>query len=73
LLTIASISVDLQLIATHLANGLMTGLVHVLVAAGVILSFGVLDVFIFSRRNGLPCGVFTVFVVCLGLTALGGT
>lgn len=64
---------DLQLIAQHLVNGLMMGLIYALVAVGFTLFFGVLDVIKFSHGDVLTCGVFAAFAAYLGLSALGLT
>lgn len=62
---------DLALIAQHVVNGLMMGLIYALVAVGFTLFFGVLDVIKFSHGDVLTCGVFTAFAAFLGLQALG--
>mgnify|MGYP001767345527 CR=1 FL=1 len=61
---------DLALIAQHVVNGLMLGLIYALVAVGFTLFFGVLDVIKFSHGDVLTCGVFTAFAAFLGLQAL---
>ena len=62
---------DLGLIAQHVANGLMMGLIYALVAVGFTLFFGVLDVIKFSHGDVLTWGAFTAFAVYLGVEALG--
>ncbi len=62
---------DLALIAQHVANGLMLGLIYSLVAVGFTLFFGVLDVIKFSHGDVLTWGVFTAFSAYLGLNWLG--
>lgn len=62
---------DLGLIAQHVVNGLMMGLIYALVAVGFTLFFGVLDVIKFSHGDVLTWGVFTGFTVFLGLGFMG--
>ena len=62
---------DFGLIAQHVANGLMMGLIYALVAAGFTLFFGVLDVIKFSHGDVLTWGVFAAFTMYLGLAWLG--
>ena len=50
---------DIGLIAQHVVNGLMLGLIYSLVAVGFTLFFGVLDVIKFSHGDMLTWGVFT--------------
>jgi branched-chain amino acid transport system permease protein len=56
---------DFGLIAQHVVNGLMLGLIYSLVAVGFTLFFGVLDVIKFSHGDMLTWGVFTAFSVYL--------
>lgn len=62
---------DLGLIAQHIVNGLMMGLIYALVAVGFTLFFGVLDVIKFSHGDVLTWGVFTAFSTYLLLAWLG--
>jgi branched-chain amino acid transport system permease protein len=62
---------DLGLLAQHVVNGLMMGLIYALVAVGFTLFFGVLDVIKFSHGDVLTWGVFTAFSMYLGLTWIG--
>jgi branched-chain amino acid transport system permease protein len=62
---------DLGLIAQHIVNGLMMGLIYALVAVGFTLFFGVLDVIKFSHGDVLTWGVFTAFSMYLLLSWLG--
>jgi branched-chain amino acid transport system permease protein len=62
---------DFGLLAQHVANGLMMGLIYALVAVGFTLFFGVLDVIKFSHGDVLTWGVFTAFTMYLGLAWLG--
>ena len=62
---------DLGLLAQHVANGLMMGLIYALVAVGFTLFFGVLDVIKFSHGDVLTWGVFTAFSMYLGLAWAG--
>lgn len=62
---------DFALIAQHVVNGLMLGLIYALVAVGFTLFFGVLDIIKFSHGDVLTCGVFTAFAAFLGLQSLG--
>ena len=62
---------DLGLIAQHIANGLMMGLIYALVAVGFTLFFGVLDIIKFSHGDVLTWGVFTAFSMYLLLTWMG--
>ena len=62
---------DFGLIAQHIANGLMMGLIYALVAVGFTLFFGVLDIIKFSHGDVLTWGVFTAFSMYLLLTWMG--
>lgn len=62
---------DLGLLAQHVVNGLMMGLIYALVAVGFTLFFGVLDVIKFSHGDVLTWGVFTAFTMYLGLAWIG--
>ncbi len=64
---------DIGLIAQHVMNGLMLGLMYALVAVGFTLFFGVLDVIKFSHGDVLMVGVFTAFSAYLGLKLVGLT
>ena len=62
---------DIGLIAQHMVNGLMLGLIYSLVAVGFTLFFGVLDVIKFSHGDMLTWGVFTAFSAYMGLALVG--
>jgi branched-chain amino acid transport system permease protein len=64
---------DVGLIAQHLVNGLMLGLMYALVAVGFTLFFGVLDVIKFSHGDVLMVGVFAAFTTFLGVKVAGLT
>lgn len=64
---------DLALIAQHILNGLMLGMIYALVAVGFTLFFGVLDVIKFSHGDVLMVGAFTGLMAFVGLTDLGIT
>jgi branched-chain amino acid transport system permease protein len=62
---------DAGLIAQHLMNGLMLGMMYALVAVGFTLFFGVLDVIQFSHGDVLTVGAFTALASYIGLQAAG--
>jgi branched-chain amino acid transport system permease protein len=65
--------VDPGLIAQHVMNGLMLGMIYALVAVGFTLFFGVLDVIKFSHGDVLMVGAFTALATFIGLQSLGVT
>jgi len=65
--------VDPGLIAQHVMNGLMLGMMYALVAVGFTLFFGVLDVIKFSHGDVLTVGAFTALAAFIGLRSLGVT
>jgi len=65
--------VDPGLLAQHLFNGLMLGVVYALVAVGFTLFFGVLDVIQFSHGDVVMLGAFTALATWVGLTSAGAT
>ena len=64
---------DPGLIAQHVMNGLMLGMIYALVAVGFTLFFGVLDVIKFSHGDVLTVGAFTALATFIGLQSLGVT
>ena len=64
---------DPGLIAQHVMNGLMLGMMYALVAVGFTLFFGVLDVIKFSHGDVLTVGAFTALAAFIGLQSLGVT
>jgi branched-chain amino acid transport system permease protein len=62
---------DFGLIAQHVMNGLMLGMMYALVAVGFTLFFGVLDVIKFSHGDVLTVGAFTALATFAGLQRLG--
>lgn len=62
---------DFGLIAQHLMNGLMLGMMYALVAVGFTLFFGVMDMIIFSHGDVVAVGTFTGLATFLGLQAVG--
>jgi branched-chain amino acid transport system permease protein len=62
---------DLGLLGQFVVNGLMLGMMYALVAVGLTLFFGVLDVIKFSHGDVLMVGAFAGFSTYLGLVALG--
>lgn len=58
---------DAGLLAQHVFNGLMLGMIYALVAVGFTLFFGVLDVIKFSHGDVLMVGAFSGYTVYLGL------
>jgi branched-chain amino acid transport system permease protein len=64
---------DAGLIAQHIMNGLMLGMMYALVAVGFTLFFGVLDVIKFSHGDVLTAGAFTALAAFIGLQAAGIT
>jgi branched-chain amino acid transport system permease protein len=63
--------VDPGLIAQHIMNGLMLGMMYALVAVGFTLFFGVLDVIKFSHGDVLTVGAFIALAAFVGLQSLG--
>jgi branched-chain amino acid transport system permease protein len=63
--------VDPGLIAQHIVNGLMLGMMYALVAVGFTLFFGVLDVIKFSHGDVLTVGAFIALAAFIGLQNLG--
>jgi len=64
---------DLGLLAQHIMNGLMLGMMYALVAVGFTLFFGVLDVIKFSHGDVLTVGAFTALATFVGLQGIGVT
>jgi branched-chain amino acid transport system permease protein len=64
---------DLGLLAQHIMNGLMLGMMYALVAVGFTLFFGVLDVIKFSHGDVLTVGAFTALAIYRGLQRAGVT
>ncbi len=64
---------DAGLIAQHIVNGLMLGMMYALVAVGFTLFFGVLDVIKFSHGDVLTIGAFVALATFIGLKSLGIT
>ena len=62
---------DAGLVAQHVMNGLMLGMMYALVAVGFTLFFGVLDVIKFSHGDVLTVGAFTALATFVGLSAAG--
>jgi branched-chain amino acid transport system permease protein len=62
---------DPGLLAQHIMNGLMLGMMYALVAVGFTLFFGVLDVIKFSHGDVLTVGAFTALAAFIGLSAAG--
>jgi branched-chain amino acid transport system permease protein len=62
---------DFGLIAQHIMNGLMLGMMYALVAVGFTLFFGVLDVIKFSHGDVLTVGAFTALATYVGLHGAG--
>jgi branched-chain amino acid transport system permease protein len=56
---------DAGLLAQHIMNGLMLGMMYALVAVGFTLFFGVLDVIKFSHGDVLTVGAFTALATFL--------
>jgi branched-chain amino acid transport system permease protein len=63
--------VDPGLIAQHIMNGLMLGMMYALVAVGFTLFFGVLDVIKFSHGDVLTVGAFIALAAFIGFQNLG--
>lgn len=61
---------DLTILAQHLFNGLILGVIYAMVAVGFSLYFGVLDVIKFSHGDVLTVGAFAGLVTFLGLSDL---
>lgn len=64
---------DLSLLAQHLVNGAMLGVIYALVAVGFTLFFGVLDVIKFSHGDVVMLGAFTALATAGGVAATAGT
>ena len=64
---------DPGLIAQHIMNGLMLGMMYALVAVGFTLFFGVLDIIKFSHGDVLTVGAFIALAAFVGLQSLGIT
>jgi branched-chain amino acid transport system permease protein len=62
---------DAGLLAQHVMNGLMLGMMYALVAVGFTLFFGVLDVIKFSHGDVLTVGAFTALATFAGLRGAG--
>jgi branched-chain amino acid transport system permease protein len=62
---------DAGLLAQHVMNGLMLGMMYALVAVGFTLFFGVLDVIKFSHGDVLTVGSFTALATIMGLRSAG--
>ena len=62
---------DPGLLAQHIMNGLMLGMMYALVAVGFTLFFGVLDVIQFSHGDVLMVGAFAGLATFLGLRHAG--
>jgi branched-chain amino acid transport system permease protein len=62
---------DPGLLAQHIMNGLMLGMMYALVAVGFTLFFGVLDVIQFSHGDVLTVGAFAGLATFLGLRHAG--
>ncbi|MFO1320895.1 MAG: branched-chain amino acid ABC transporter permease [Burkholderiales bacterium] len=58
---------DASLLAQHLVNGAMLGVIYALVAVGFTLFFGVLDVIKFSHGDVVMLGAFTALATAAGL------
>jgi branched-chain amino acid transport system permease protein len=63
--------VDVGLLGTYVANGLMLGVIYAMVAVGFTLYFGVLDVIKFSHGDVLTVGAFAGLATYVGLQAAG--
>lgn len=64
---------DAGLLAQHVFNGLMLGVIYALVAVGFTLYFGVLDVIKFSHGDVVMLGAFTALATWTGLVEVGVT
>ena len=62
---------DVGLLAQHVMNGLMLGMMYALVAVGFTLFFGVLDVIKFSHGDVLTVGAFTALATYVGMQDVG--
>jgi branched-chain amino acid transport system permease protein len=62
---------DIGLLAQHIMNGLMVGMMYALVAVGFTLFFGVLDVIQFAHGDVLTVGAFAALMAFAGLHAAG--
>ena len=62
---------DLGLLAQHIFNGLMLGVIYAMIAVGFSLFFGVLDVIKFSHGDVLTVGAFTALATYVGMEVGG--
>jgi branched-chain amino acid transport system permease protein len=62
---------DPAVLAQHLMNGAMLGMMYALVAVGFTLFFGVLDVIQFAHGDVVTAGAFAGLAAWAGLAALG--
>ena len=62
---------DVGLLAQHIMNGLMLGMMYALVAVGFTLFFGVLDIIKFSHGDVLTVGAFTALATFVGMRSAG--
>jgi branched-chain amino acid transport system permease protein len=62
---------DIGLLAQHIMNGLMVGMMYALVAVGFTLFFGVLDIIQFAHGDVLTVGAFAALITFVGLHAAG--
>lgn len=62
---------DFGLLAQHVFNGLMLGVIYALVAVGFTLFFGVMDVIKFSHGDVVMLGAFTALATYVGAQAAG--
>jgi branched-chain amino acid transport system permease protein len=62
---------DPGLLAQHIMNGLMLGMMYSLVAVGFTLFFGVLDIIQFSHGDVLTVGAFAGLATFIGLRQAG--
>ena len=62
---------DVGLLAQHVMNGLMLGMMYALVAVGFTLFFGVLDVIKFSHGDVLTVGSFAALATYVGMQTAG--
>jgi len=62
---------DIGLLAQHIMNGLMVGMMYALVAVGFTLFFGVLDIIQFAHGDVLTVGAFAALMTFAGLHAAG--
>ena len=62
---------DIALLAQHILNGAMLGVIYALVAVGFTLFFGVLDVIKFSHGDVVMLGAFVALATSVGLSGQG--